>query len=71
MTVGELIKLLSECDPERIVVMAKDAEGRGNSYSPCRGAWRGKYLADTTYSGDVGLDGDKEGERALILTPVN
>ena len=85
MTVGELVELLlGEPDQTREVIMAKDAEG--NDYSPLHGSWCGKYRADTTWSGDVGLEGlDDElrqrgytdedvmddGVPALILTPVN
>ena len=84
MTVAELIRLLSGFEPDRIVVMAKDAEG--NNYSPLHGMWAGKYRAETTWYGPVGLEGiDEEmmqqgytdedvmtdGEKALILTPVN
>lgn len=84
MKVKELIESLQACDQDAIVVMAKDAEGNG--YSPLSGFWRGMYLAETTWSGDVGAesltDEDRaagytdedvmtDGERAVILTPVN
>jgi hypothetical protein len=84
MSVKELIEMLSAYDGDRIVVMAKDSEG--NSYSPLSGAWAGKYRAETTWFGDVGMeeldDEDRDqgytdedvmedGELALILTPVN
>ena len=83
MTVRELITLLEQHDPDRIVVMAKDSEG--NSYSPFSDAWTGAYLAETTWMGEVGLevltqedreDGFDEsdvldGVPALILCPVN
>ncbi len=84
MTVKELIEMLKGFEPDRVVVMAKD--GEGNSYSPLHGAWTGRYRADTTWYGEVGLEGlddeDREqgfdeedvmsdGEPAVILTPVN
>jgi len=83
MTVKELIEFLSRHDPDRIVIMAKDAEGNG--YSPLSDGWIGRYRADTTWSGDVGLerltpqlkkDGYSQedvidGDPALILCPVN
>jgi len=84
MTVGELRELLKGFDADRIVIMAKD--GEGNSYSPLYGAWTGKYRAETTWFGDVGLEGlDEElrergytesdvmihGVPALILSPTN
>lgn len=83
MNVKELIEMLSGFEPDRIVVMAGDAEG--NSYSLMHGAWTGRYRAETTGYGDVGLEGlDEElmaqgyseedvmqdGEPALVLTPI-
>ena len=68
MTVRELIERLKTCEPDRIVVMAKDAEGNG--YSPLHNLWAGRYLADSTYSGEVGED-DEDGVPAMILTPIN
>ena len=85
MKVRELVELLQgEPNQDREVVMAKD--GEGNSYSPLHGTWCGKYRAESTWSGEVGLEGlDDElreqghgdedvmtdGVPALILTPVN
>jgi hypothetical protein len=84
MTVGELLALLEGFEHDRVVVMSRDAEGNG--YSPLYGAWAGKYQAETTWSGDVGLeclddelrghgytdeDVMEDGERAVILTPTN
>jgi len=85
MTVGELVELLlGEPDQTREVIMSKDAEGNG--YSPLHGMWCGRYRAESTWSGEVGLEGlDDEmrkrgysdedvatdGVPALILTPVN
>jgi len=54
MTVRELIALLEKEDPERIVIMAKDPEGNG--YSPLYGMWSGAYLAETTWSGQAGME---------------
>ncbi len=83
MKVKELIKLLRKEDPDRIVIMAKDAEG--NDYSPLSSFWTGAYKAETTWYGEVGLEilteKDKkqgyteedvlDGKKALILCPVN
>lgn len=54
MTIGELIDALSKEDPNRLVVMSKDAEG--NSHSPLWSFWTGAYVAESTWSGDVGLE---------------
>jgi len=84
MTVGELIEKLKEEDPSRIVVMSSDAEGNG--HSPLSDFWTGMYLAESTWSGEVGMeeltDDDREhgyteddviedGQKALILCPTN
>jgi hypothetical protein len=81
--VKELIELLSKENPERIVIMSRDAEGNG--YSPLSSLWAGAYKADTTWCGEVGIEsltpelrqqgygeGDIcEGQPAIILSPVN
>lgn len=54
MTVKELIERLQQEDPERLVVIQKDAEG--NAPSPLEGWWPGAYRAETTWSGEAGLD---------------
>lgn len=83
MKVKELLQLLANEDPERIVVMAKDAEGNG--YSPLHGLWSGAYRAETTWHGEVGFEKITpelrqqnysemdvcDGVPAIILTPVN
>lgn len=83
MKVKEFIKLLSKEDGDREVIIQKDPEGNG--HSPFSSFWTGAYLADSTWSGDVGLeqltDEDIEdgysqedvikGIPALILVPVN
>lgn len=82
MTVRELLAQLQQEDPDRIVVMASDSEG--NSHSPLARLWRGAYKAETTWSGEVGLekltkeDRDQgyceddvlKGQPALVLRPV-
>ena len=84
MTVKQLINKLQKCDPDREVVMSRDAEGNG--YSPLDDFWEGAYRADSTWHGEVGLEkltkADREagytdedvmddGVPALILCPVN
>lgn len=86
MTVRELIEELQKMDPERIVILQKDAEGNG--YSPCDGVDdNAAYEPDSTWSGDVKrqtLDDDDRkagfgeedlaGEGAqpcVVLWPVN
>lgn len=83
MKVKELIEQLQKVDPERIVIMSSDSEG--NSYSPLSDFWEGAYLADTTWSGEVGFEKltlelkeegyDEEdileGEKCIVMCPVN
>lgn len=83
MTVSDLINLLKTEDPSRIVVMS--ADGEGNNFSPLSGHSVGSYRADSTWSGEVGLEKltpemEKkgyseedviEGKRALVLWPTN
>lgn len=86
MTVRDLIALLSPMDPNRIVVLQKDAEGNG--YSPLRDGGaddNAVYVADTTWSGDVriqtltpelvvagfGEEDTGSGVPCVVLVPVN
>lgn len=84
MTVSALIKRLQVEDPKRIVVMSSDAEG--NSYSPLSSLGTAAYRADTTWSGQIGLEeltaADRKGgysdedlleggKPALVLYPTN
>ena len=54
MTVSELIAELQKHDGSRIVVMSSD--GEGNSHSPLYGVSTCSYRADSTYSGEIGLE---------------
>ena len=84
MKVSELIEQLKQVDPDREVVMASDAEG--NSHSPLYSLWEGRYRAETTWNGEVGMESltDEDCERgytdedvmddgvpAVILCPTN
>lgn len=84
MKVKHLIEELQKQDPEREVILQKDAEGNG--HSPLEGMWTGAYEPVNGWSGEVGLDEltdelieegyDEEdvledGKPALILYPRN
>lgn len=84
-TVQELIDELMEVeDKSRLVVMSKDAEG--NRFSPYADSSYQAYLADSTWSGEIGLekltpeleekgyseeDVMEDGVPALVLWPTN
>ena len=87
MTVKELADYLTikaRTDPDMEIILQKDAEGNG--YSPLAGFDDNcRYLPDSTYSGEVGLDYLTEGHRkkgyteedvghgnrVIVLFPVN
>jgi len=54
MTVGQLITELQTFASDRIVILSKDIEG--NAYSPLYAVHTGAYKAETTYSGQGGLE---------------
>lgn len=55
LTVKKLIKQLQAIeDQDRVVVMSKD--GEGNGYSPLADFYEAAYLADSTWSGEVGIE---------------
>ena len=84
MNVKQLKKILEKVDDKRIVILSKD--GEGNSFSPLSEIDdRSSYLADSTYSGEIGIEKlteeDKKqgyteedvigGKSALVLWPTN
>jgi|SaaInlStandDraft_4_1057021.scaffolds.fasta_scaffold143740_2 hypothetical protein len=81
MKVKKLIEVLSELDPETIVVLSRDSEGNG--FSPLSSfAYNVFYIPENTWSGEVydreewdeWSDGESvpsEAESALVLWPVN
>lgn len=86
MTVGELADYLVGQPRDRLIVLAKDAEGNG--YSPLSAAEEAIYVADSTWSGEIYVtpeevadpesdyaeeDGAPEdgAERVVLLGPVN
>jgi len=75
MTAGQLIDILKECDPNKIVILQKD--GEGNGFSPCDGVdSESVYEANNTWSGDVypfdSVESTDTGwVSCVILYPVN
>jgi len=83
MTVKELIFVLQGEDPDRLVVRSKD--GEGNNFSPLADTETASYQADSTWSGEIGLEkltpdlakrgytaeDVKDGVPALVLWPTN
>lgn len=84
MIVKELKELLNQFNDNDIVIIAKDSEGNG--HSPLDDIWEGKYKADSTWFGEVGLreltdeliesgyseeDLLEDGVNAIILCPIN
>lgn len=84
MKVKELIEKLKMEDPDRLVVCQRDPEGNG--HSPLENWWAGAYRAETSWSGDAGLetltdearkagyseeDVIEDGVPALFLVPRN
>ncbi len=85
-TVGELADFLATQPRDRVIVMAKDAEG--NDYSPLAAADEGMYLAHSTWSGEKYMTPEQIAEyrergiagyapapadavRVVVLGPVN
>ena len=84
MTVAELITELQKVDPNRIVILQKDAEGNGhkllegvddNAVYEAINSWRGevKYQTLTDEMRKQGYSDDDvgEGKPCLVLYPVN
>lgn len=83
MTVKELIELLQQEDPDRLVILSEDPEG--NSFSPLDDVVTGAYVEDTWGNGEFGLEkltkqdrdagyGESDivdGARALCLWPAS
>lgn len=76
MTVGELIKELTDCPEDAVVVLSKD--GEGNGFSPLSNHSAEHYRAENTYSGelrdseyDEAEDGPDGAIRAIVLWPAN
>lgn len=53
MKVKELIEKLQQCNPDDLVILAKDIEGNG--YSPAGTISEDMYTPESTWSGEVSL----------------
>lgn len=73
MNIGQLKYLIAELPDDLEIVMANDTEGNG--YSPLDEAVNGRYIANSTWSGDVihpdGWNDYPDATPALVLWPVN
>jgi hypothetical protein len=58
MNVKELIELLQTYPQDALVVQSKD--GEGNGFSPVSDLGPGKYIAESTWSGDLINEDDLE-----------
>lgn len=67
MKVKELIEILKPLDPEAEVILSKDAEG--NNYSPLSDYSSGKYIPDSTWSGE--FESRRGKYNAICLWPTN
>jgi hypothetical protein len=73
-------------DPDRIVILQKDAEG--NEYRVASGVWSGLYIPHNNWCGEAALeikeltpeliargftedDINRDGQRALFIRPIN
>jgi hypothetical protein len=70
VTVKQLIAQLSALPPGSIVIMSKD--GEGNSYTPLADLGEAIYRADSTWSGELVSEEDREKEdkKAVVLWPT-
>lgn len=79
-TVADLIEYLKTLPQEAIVILSADSEGNG--FSPwCGDHAEGRYVEESTYSGEFHSDEfleeaiqegwEIEGERAVVLWPIN
>jgi hypothetical protein len=64
---GALRRWLETIPDDRLVVLAKDAEG--NNFSPLSELEVSSYEAASTWNGD--LTDNESGERCVVLWPVN
>lgn len=76
LTVGELLKDLSDCPADAVVVMSKD--GEGNNFSPVANHSAEHYRSESTWSGelrdseyDEEEDGPDGAVKAIVLWPTN
>ena len=77
MTIAELKEYLNQFNDDDVVIMSKDAEG--NSFSPLSDGESGRYIAETTWSGEfhdstAALNGwinEDDGIGSVCLYPIN
>ncbi len=85
LTVEGLITILGRFDPERIVIMSKDAEGNG--FSPLSEITMAAYIPVSSWGGEIGLEEiteleelaghdesslfSSDGIPCIILEPIN
>lgn len=82
MLVKDVIEMLQKCEPNALVVLAKD--GEGNSFSPLDATQVGWYVAESEWDGsfyteeemDAEIDSDEEDVDlneipAVVLWPIN
>lgn len=70
MKVKELREALANAPDDFDVILSRDAEGNG--FSPLADAEPCKYIAETTWSGQVPHPDDQQGPNdAILLMPVN
>jgi hypothetical protein len=62
-TVGELIELLKNEDPKRVVVLRY-----GDEYTPLFFMWTGAYRAESTWAGKMGLETLTDKDRKIGYT---
>ncbi len=69
MTVQELRWNLRNYDDHCLVIIGKDREG--NDHSPLDGIQPARYVAETTWSGQIDTAKDAPGDDCIVLYPVN
>lgn len=72
MKVRDLIEMLSRVDPDREIIVQKDAEG--NCFSPLADLWEGAYRPITRWNGEARLEnpaGEPRDVKAVFLRPAN
>lgn len=71
MRVKDLREAITGLPDDLLVVMSKD--GEGNGFSPLSDWGQGRYLPETTWSGELhdSDDEDSDGELAVVLWPTN
>lgn len=69
MTVSQLIEQLQKLDPNFEVVMSSDAEG--NNYSPLADIAAARYIASTSWYGEIEDFEEHNLPNSVVFFPVN